>query len=62
MDQLVSRGRGNVGKVMKKILEVHYPGEAKKITFEDLLKCDAWQTFLKIYGRLYYNSCFQELY
>lgn len=51
MDKLVSRGKGNVGKIMDRVLERYYSGKARNVTFVELLNCDALPTFLKIYSK-----------
>ena len=54
MDKLVSGGRKNIGRVVDKIIQRHYPevAKSKKLSFEDLITWHTWQTFLKIRGRL----------
>ena len=41
----------NVGIIINKILDEHYPGEARNITFDELLGWDMWQTFIKILSK-----------
>ena len=41
----------NVGRIIDKILDEHYPREARSVTLDDLLNWEMWQTFIKILSK-----------
>ena len=56
MERLISvssRQSDNVGKIIDKVFNQHYPDGNYIITLDDLLNWDMWQIFIKIYDKLH---------
>lgn len=54
IEQLVNQSisqKANVGRIIDKILDEHYPGEARNVTLDELLNWEMWQTFIKILSK-----------
>ncbi len=63
VEKLISssnQGR-NVGMIVDRIMDVHYGGKTREVTFDDLIEWPMWQTFVKMYSKFYTHYSVSQL-